>query len=140
MARRPEQMKFSDADLTDIWEQTGNIRETSRRLHVTYKAAYKRLITINLIHSAKFDPGRHGHTARTIPEGTTLVIPDLQAPAHHPDALGFLCAVRDKFHPTNIVCIGDEVDLNFLSDFARLPEVDQPTSEWAAAQSFMRAF
>ncbi len=140
MARHPKLMKFSDADLTEAWEQTGNIRETSRRLHITYNAVYKRLITANLIRASTFDPGRYGHTARTIPEGTTLVIPDLQAPAHHPDALAFLCAVRDKYSPIiNTVCIGDELDLNWLSDFAKLPEADQPHSEFAAAQAFLRS-
>jgi hypothetical protein len=132
--------KFSDADLLFHWEQTGNIRETARRLRVNYNAVYERLIKGNLIQAATFNPDRGGHTSRTIPEGTTLIVPDLQAPAHHPDALAFLCAIRDKFKPTNIVCIGDEVDLNWLSDFAKIPEADQPHSEWSAAQAFMRAF
>lgn len=132
--------KFSDADLLLHWEQTGNIRETARRLKVKYNAVYERLIKGNFIQVATFDPGRGGFTSRTIPEGVTLIVPDLQAPAHHPDALAFLCAVRDKFKPLNTVCIGDEVDLNWLSDFAKLPEVDQSHSEWAAAQAFMRAF
>lgn len=130
---------FTDELLEKHWSDCGNIRETSRRLKVGYFATYQRLVRLNLIRSPTFDPGRSSHTARTIPEGTTLVIPDLQAPAHHPDALAFLCAVRDRFKPLNVVCIGDEVDLNFLSDFSRLPEADQPTSEWAAAQAFMRS-
>lgn len=132
--------KFSDADLRYHWEQTGNIRETARRLKVQYYTVYKRLIHGNYIQAATFNPDRGGYTPRTIPEGTTLIVPDLQAPAHHPDALAFLCAIRDKFKPLNIVCIGDEVDLNWLSDFAKMPEADQPHSEWSAAQAFMRAF
>ncbi|MBZ9759515.1 hypothetical protein LB553_01260 [Mesorhizobium sp. CA8] len=132
--------KFSDADLKFHWDQTGNIRETARRLKVQYSAVHERLVKGNFIQAATFNPDRGGYTSRTIPEATTLIVPDLQAPAHHPDALAFLCAIRDKFKPTNIVCIGDEVDLNWLSDFAKIPEADQPHSEWGAAQSFMRAF
>lgn len=136
-ADRPR--KFSDADLESHWTATGNIRETARRLKVQYASVYQRLVALNLIRSPTFDPGRHDHTARTLPENTTLVIPDLQAPAHHPDALAFLCAIRDRYQPVNIVCIGDELDLNWLSDFAKLPESDQPHSEFAAAQSFARS-
>jgi len=133
-------MKFTDAELRKHWDDTGNIREAARRLKVDYKSVYNRLVAINAIRSPTFNPGGFGYQPRTIPEGTTLVIPDLQAPAHHPDALAFLCAVRDRFSPIiNTVCIGDEVDLNWLSDFARLPEADQPHSEWAAAQAFMRS-
>lgn len=131
---------IDEALLRKHWDETGNIRETARRLKVDYRVTYRRLIALNLIRSPSFDVGRYGHTARTIPEATTLVVPDIQAPAHHPDALPFLCAVREKYKPVNVVCIGDEVDLNFASDFARLPEVDQPTHEWAAAQAFMRSF
>lgn len=141
MARQPKRQIFTDEELKVHWDACGNIRETARRLGVNYATAHERLRRINAIQAPAFNPGGYGYQARTIPEGTTLIVPDLQAPAHHPDALAFLCAVRDKFAPViNTVCIGDEVDLNFLSDFARLPEADQPHSEWAAAQAFMRAF
>ena len=101
---------FTDEQLIKHWEDTGNIRETTRRLKATYFSVYRQLVRLNLIRSPTFDAGRQSPTARTIPEGTTLVIPDLQAPAHHPDALAFLCAIRDKYLPKNIVCIGDELD------------------------------
>ncbi len=140
--KRPDRSRtrlFSDEDLKKHWDETGNIRETARRLRVQYTAAYKRLVLNNMIKAPAFNPDNHVHTTRTIPEGRTLVIPDLQAPAHHPDALAFLCAIRDRYEPVNIVCIGDELDLNWLSDFARLPEADQPHSEFAAAQGFLRS-
>lgn len=140
----PAPRTIDDELLGKHWADCGNIRETSRRLKSSYNGVYKRLVQLNLIRAPAFDTGRSGYTSRTLQEGTTIIIPDLQAPAHHPDALAFLCAVRDKYkryhEQFNVVCIGDEVDLNFLSDFGRLPEVDQPTSEWAAAQAFMRSF
>src|SRR5690348_10350175 len=101
--------KFDEKELLHHWSETGSIKETARRLKVAYNAVYKRLVAGNHIRAATFNPDRT-HTARTISEGTTLIIPDLQAPAHHPDALAFLCAVRDRFKPINTVCIGDELD------------------------------
>jgi hypothetical protein len=131
--------KVDDRTLLEAWEATGSVRETARRLKIQYYSVYKRLVAGNHIRAATFNPDRL-HTTRTIPEAPSLLIPDLQAPAHHPDALPFLCAVREKYQPVNIIGMGDEVDMNWLSDFARLPEADQPHSEWAAAQSFMRSF
>ncbi len=132
--------KFSDADLRKHWEDTGSISETARRLKVQYNAAYDRLIRMNAIQQPAFKVDNNPHTARTIPDVTTLVVGDTQAPAHHPDTIPFTDAVDNEYKPQQVVHIGDEADLNFLSDWARLPEVDQPSSEWAAAQGFLRAF
>jgi len=53
-----------------------------------------------------------------------LVIPDIQIPFEHPDALGFIKAVRDHIDPTVIVNIGDEVDQMALSRFDPDPDAD----------------
>jgi hypothetical protein len=46
-----------------------------------------------------------------------LIIPDLQIPYEHPDALAFIKAVRDQYWPDTIVCIGDEVDQHCIGRF-----------------------
>lgn len=46
---------------------------------------------------------------------TILVISDYHAPYNHPDAHKFLAACKRKFKPTDVVCIGDEVDYHALS-------------------------
>lgn len=53
---------------------------------------------------------------------TVLVISDLQIPFQHPDAFKFLAAVKEKYKPTQVVCIGDEVDFHALSDFHTDPD------------------
>jgi hypothetical protein len=55
-------------------------------------------------------------------EETVLVIPDLQIPFEHKDALRFVMAVRDAYGPTVVVNIGDEVDFHALSDFDADPD------------------
>jgi predicted phosphodiesterase len=40
-----------------------------------------------------------------------LVISDLHIPYEHRDALAFLRAVKAKYKPTQVICIGDEVDM-----------------------------
>ncbi|WP_209015563.1 hypothetical protein, partial [Roseibium sp. RKSG952] len=62
----------------------------------------------------------------------------MQAPAHHPDAISFLKEVRDKYKPTHVVAIGDEVDWCWLSDYAKQAEADNPLAEDDAAICFMR--
>lgn len=53
-----------------------------------------------------------------------LVISDMHAPYQHPDTARFLKAVRDKFKPTDVVCIGDEVDFHAMSFHDSDPDLD----------------
>ena len=46
---------------------------------------------------------------------TILVIPDLHVPFHHQDALAFLKAVKKKYAPTEVVCLGDFEDWHSIS-------------------------
>lgn len=46
---------------------------------------------------------------------TILAIPDLHTPFHHPDAYAFLKAIKRKYSPTDVVCLGDEQDGHAIS-------------------------
>ena len=80
------------------------------------------------------DYGRH--FIEMLPE-CVLLIPDLQAPYQLPDALQFLKMVADKYKPDAVLCIGDEVDFNFLSSYDKEPLIDEPERELEQAQEFM---
>ena len=43
-----------------------------------------------------------------------LAIPDLHCPFQHPDAFRFLRAVKNKYKPNQVVCLGDEIDAHAL--------------------------
>lgn len=60
---------------------------------------------------------------------TILVISDYHAPFQHPDAQRFLAACKKKFKPTDVVCIGDEVDYHALSFHDSDPDLDGPAVE-----------
>jgi hypothetical protein len=60
---------------------------------------------------------------------TILVISDYHAPYQHPDAEKFLKACKKKFNPTEIVCIGDEVDYHALSFHDSDPDLDSASKE-----------
>jgi hypothetical protein len=51
-----------------------------------------------------------------------LVIPDLQCPFEHKDALRFLKAVSKKYKTQQVVCIGDEADFHAISDYDHDPD------------------
>lgn len=53
-----------------------------------------------------------------------LVISDLHCPYQHPDTLSFLKAVKAKYKPDQVVCIGDEVDFHALSYHESNPDLD----------------
>lgn len=61
---------------------------------------------------------------------TVLVIPDLQIPYHHRDAFKFLEAVADLYGPSDVVCIGDEVDQYMLSAYDHSPNADSAGREY----------
>ena len=44
-----------------------------------------------------------------------LILSDMHIPYHHPDMLKFLKAVKDKYKPTRMLCVGDEVDMHAMS-------------------------
>ena len=57
------------------------------------------------------------HISRSV----VLTIPDLHCPFEHPHALLFLQAIRVKYHPTHIVCLGDEADFHAMSRYPHDP-------------------
>lgn len=44
-----------------------------------------------------------------------LLISDMHIPYHHPDTLKFLKHLKDKYNPTRVICMGDELDKHCLS-------------------------
>ena len=53
----------------------------------------------------------------------------------HRDAVEFLQEVNDVYHPTKVVCIGDEVDFHALSDYTHDPDGYSPGHELEKAVS-----
>ena len=46
---------------------------------------------------------------------TVLIISDLHTPYNHQDLVPFLAAVKRKYKPTSVVCVGDETDKHAMS-------------------------
>lgn len=67
-----------------------------------------------------------------------LVIPDLQIPYEHPDALEFLKAVGGAIGHTDVVCVGDEVDQHALSRFDPDPDADGAGPELERARKTLK--
>lgn len=44
-----------------------------------------------------------------------LLISDLHIPYHHPDSIAFLKHLKEKYNPTRVICLGDELDKHALS-------------------------
>ncbi len=64
---------------------------------------------------------------------TVLAIPDLHCPFQHRDALAFLVAVAERWSPTKVVCLGDEVDFHAVSDYPSDPDGRSAGDEHLAA-------
>lgn len=62
-----------------------------------------------------------------------LVISDMHCPYHHPDMHKFLSAVKKKYAPDTVICIGDEVDFHALSYHESNPDLDAAGEELTKA-------
>lgn len=58
-----------------------------------------------------------------------LLISDLHIPYHHQDAIEFLIHLKDKYNPTRIICMGDEVDGHALSFHDNDPDLPSAGDE-----------
>lgn len=71
---------------------------------------------------------------------TVLSIPDLHCPFQHQDALEFLKAVRDRYRPTKILCLGDEIDAHAFSRYPKDPNGLSPGDEISKAREALYPF
>lgn len=58
-----------------------------------------------------------------------LLISDLHIPYHHQDAVEFLVHLEEKYNPTRIICLGDEVDGHALSFHDNDPDLPSAGDE-----------
>jgi hypothetical protein len=58
-----------------------------------------------------------------------LVLSDMHHPYAHPDIIPFLKAVKAKYKPDTIICIGDEVDFHDASFHDSDPDLDSAGAE-----------
>jgi len=71
-------------------------------------------------------------------QNCVLVIPDTQAPFHHPDSVDFLREVSKEYQTNTVVHIGDEMDFHALSDFSNDPDGLSAGNELATGVEFLK--
>jgi hypothetical protein len=73
-----------------------------------------------------------------------IIIPDLHAPYHHPDAIDFLADIRRRHKRADIYCIGDLGDQHAWSRYGRHPDAlgqaEEYTTTTRAIASLTRLF
>jgi predicted phosphodiesterase len=62
-----------------------------------------------------------------------LFISDMHVPYHHPNTLPFLQSLKDRYNPTRIICLGDELDKHALSFHDSDPDLMSAGDELAAS-------
>lgn len=58
-----------------------------------------------------------------------LVIPDCHFPYAHPDAIKFLTALKERYKPTRVINLGDEIDAHAISFHEVNPDLPSPGAE-----------
>jgi hypothetical protein len=67
-----------------------------------------------------------------------LTISDMHIPYHHEDSFAFLKALRDKYQPDKVVCLGDLNDWHGISFHANDPDLSSAGSELKRNRKFNR--
>lgn len=109
------------------------IGQVCRELNISKTQAREWLLGVNI---KEGEPEYYAHLdepeVKAKPKDSiVLAIPDLHCPFEHPDALSFLKAVKKKFVPTTVVCLGDEIDAHAFSRYMPDPDGDGPGQELA---------
>lgn len=58
-----------------------------------------------------------------------LFISDMHIPYHHPNTLEFLKYLKDKYQPTRVICLGDELDKHAMSFHDHDPDLPSAGDE-----------
>lgn len=75
--------------------------------------------------------------AKKYKNAAILVLSDMHAPFTHPDNIKFLAAIKKKYRPDRVVCIGDEVDMHNLSFHDSDPDLMSAGDELKAAIKYL---
>ena len=62
-----------------------------------------------------------------------LIISDMHIPYQHPDTVAFLRAIKKKYKPTRVICVGDEIDAHAMSFHDSDPDLPSAGDELQAA-------
>jgi predicted phosphodiesterase len=62
-----------------------------------------------------------------------LFVSDMHIPYHHPNTLAFLQGLKDRYNPTRIICLGDELDKHALSFHDSDPDLMSAGDELSAS-------
>lgn len=67
-----------------------------------------------------------------------LLISDMHIPYHHPDTFAFLKHLRDKYNPTRVISLGDELDKHGLSYHEHDPNLPSAGDELDLARQYVQ--
>lgn len=67
-----------------------------------------------------------------------LLISDMHHPYAHPDLLEFLKHLKNKYKPTRVICLGDEIDYHAISFHEHNPDLLSPGDELKTAQNRLK--
>ncbi len=67
-----------------------------------------------------------------------LLISDMHIPYHHQDTFEFLQHLKDKYKPTRVICLGDEIDGHALSYHDSDPDLMSAGDELRESQDYIK--
>lgn len=96
-------------------ESSMSQRKMSAMLNVPKTTLQNYLAAFNEGKSAGKKEGKNVVAVFEHDNSVILVISDMHIPYHHPNLIPFLTMLKEKYKPTRVICIGDELDKHAMS-------------------------
>lgn len=146
-AQRYEDIKKSL--LSELKKNGGSLSAATAKLGIDWRSARRwrdKLIEEGLLQGAQPKPAKASPKGSKKPakaksrpvkvhdNSRILFISDMHIPYHHKNTIAFLTALKKKYKPTRVICLGDEVDKHALSFHAHDPDLMSAGDELTAAR------
>ncbi len=95
------------------WRKIAAELETPRTTVSDFLRKHFGQIVVDNKHSSEVYSVRKADTVED--NSRILFISDMHIPYHHEDTIDFLKHLKDKYNPTRVICLGDELDKHALS-------------------------
>lgn len=121
-----KEAKISSRKISKLLFKTESKKSTVNDIYNRYKFEKMNKPVIRKYENANEDNSR------------ILLISDMHIPYHHEDTFKFLQYLKDKYKPTRIICLGDELDKHALSYHDSDPDLMSAGDELKKSQQYIK--
>lgn len=122
-------MQHSDKTISEIFSLS-KLEYSSRKIaEIVFGSESKKSTVNNILSRIQKEDITDSPKQDTQDNSRVLVISDMHIPYHHQDSIAFLNHLKNKYKPTRVICMGDELDKHSLSYHESNPDLPSAGDE-----------